>query len=86
MPVDNHLTKKMYRSDPTPDFRSIIPSDSDDLQFLPVAIYVGSAGTVALVRRDNTVVNVHLIEGYHPIRPKRINATGTTATHLMGLY
>lgn len=53
---------------------------------LPDAIYVGGAGVVAAVFQDNTVVNFTAVAGEMlPIRIKRVNSTGTTATVMLAL-
>lgn len=53
---------------------------------LPDAIYVGGAGVVAAVFQDGTVVNFTVVAGeILPVRIKRVNTTGTTATLLVGL-
>jgi hypothetical protein len=53
---------------------------------LPDAIYVGGAGVVAAVFQDNTVVNFTAVAGEMlPIRIKRVNSTGTTATVMVAL-
>ncbi len=67
---------------------AITPSDSVDLTVLPKAI---SATTDGIIRctlsgmTDGTFIDVPS-SGYASIRCKRVWATGTTATGLVGLY
>lgn len=51
------------------------------------AIYVGGAGVVPVVFQDGTVVNFTCIAGQIlPVKAKRVNATGLTASLLVALY
>lgn len=51
------------------------------------AIYVGGAGIVAAVLRDDSVVQFTCVAGQVlPIQAKRVNSTNTTATLLAALY
>ena len=69
----------------------ITPSDTVNIvdparDPLPDAIYVGGAGVVRAVFPDNTTVDFTAIAGETlPIRIKRVNTTGTTATLLVAL-
>jgi hypothetical protein len=66
---------------------NIGPSDSTNLTIIPRAIYVGVSGDVAAVDVNGTVcVFKSLAVGWHPIRPRRINSTSTTATNIIGVY
>jgi hypothetical protein len=67
---------------------------SDTVSFLPVgtqpycdAIYVATAGVVAVVLVDGTVVNFTCIAGaILPVRAIRVNATNTVPTLMNALY
>lgn len=62
-------------------------SDSTNLAVVPRAIYVGVSGDVAAVGIDGTVcIFKSMAVGWHPIRPRRINSTNTTATNIIGVY
>lgn len=67
---------------------AITPSDSTDLTAETRAIYVGSAGDVAAVLASGDEVSFVGLAGgtVLPIRARRIKATGTTATALVGLH
>lgn len=67
---------------------AITPSDSTDLTAETRAIYVGNAGDVAAVLASGDEVSFVGLAGgtVLPVRARRIKATGTTATALVGLY
>ena len=67
---------------------AITTSDSTDLVAETRAIYIGSAGDlVAVLASGDEVSFVGLGGGtVLPVRALRVKATGTTATHLVGLY
>lgn len=68
--------------------RTITKSDTTDFAEGPCqAIYVGGAGTVAVVFQDGTVGAFTCIAGQIlPVAAKRVNSTGTAATLLLALY
>ncbi len=61
---------------------------SDTINFADLyTIYCGSAGTVAAVDADGTLVSYSVVAGdIIPVPCKRVNATGTTVTPIIGLY
>jgi hypothetical protein len=66
---------------------AITPHDSNNLSELPKGIYVGGAGDVVAVGDDDATATFAASAGaVLPIRPKRINSTGTTATAIVALY
>lgn len=68
------------------DFFAITPSDSVDIAERHRAIYVGVAGNVQVVNGAGIVVTFAAAAGaVLPIQARRINATSTTATGLVGL-
>lgn len=66
----------------------IAPDDSSDLVTLPRAVMVTGGGDISAVLKDGgTVTLPGLSPGVlYPIRPRRIFATGTSATGIKGLY
>lgn len=67
---------------------AITPSDSVNLTTPIRGLYVAVAGNVSVLGLDDvTVVWPALAAGIpHPIRAKRVNSTGTTATGIVGGY
>lgn len=68
---------------------AITPSDSVDFQKMVRYIYVGTSvtGNIVLVNNDgSTVTFVSVPQGalLGPFNARRVNATGTTATNLVG--
>lgn len=66
---------------------AIAPSDGADLVETTRAIYVGSSGNLAVTLASGAEVTLTGIPGgtLLPVRLRRIRATGTTATAIVGL-
>ena len=66
----------------------IEPSDNTDLPYVTRALYIGVAGNVAVVMSQGDIaVFLGLTAGeVLPIRARKVFATGTTATGVLGLY
>lgn len=66
---------------------TITPDDGNDLAWVTKAIYCGSDGDVVLTAVDSTSsVTLSVLQGaILPIRAKRVHATGTTVTQIIGL-
>ena len=75
-------------SDPASHAFAITKSDTVNFDFSTRSIYIGGDGNITVVTvNDEVVAFVGLIAGtVLPIRIKRVNSTGTTATNLVGLY
>lgn len=65
---------------------SVTPDDDNDLAEVPKALFVGTAGDLALVGSDGVEVTFKVAVGYHPLRPRRVKDTNTTATGIVALY
>ena len=67
---------------------AITPSDASDLAAETRGLWVGASGDLALVLASGDEVTlVGAVGGtVLPLRVKRVKATGTTATQLVGLY
>lgn len=68
---------------------AITPDDEEELETVTRGIYVGVAGDLAvtLVGDSAPVTFANLAAGIiHPIRAKRIHATGTDAEDIIGVY
>jgi len=70
------------------DAVNITPSDDTDLAKPINGFFCGGDGDVSVVFESGTsVILKGCVTGtIYPMRLKRINATGTTATNLVGLY
>jgi hypothetical protein len=70
-------------------FFAVTPSDSASLPNKPRALYVGTAGNLA-IRNTTDGVTVTLVGvpagSLLPVRPDRVMATGTTASNIVALY
>jgi len=67
---------------------AITPNDSTDLTMATRGIYIGGDGNLSVVTvGDQTVLFSNVVAGsILPIRVKRVMATNTTATNLVGMY
>lgn len=65
----------------------ISPSDSTDLVEVTRAVYIGTGGAIAGIMQGGEEVTFISVPGgtLLPVRLRRIKATGTTATALVGL-
>lgn len=69
----------------------LLPVQPDDAADLPGglsrALYVGTAGVVVVTDSVGNTVSLTSAEAqYHPIRVRRVLATGTTAGGIVALY
>lgn len=70
-------------------WRAITPSDTVDLPGLTEALWIGATGDIAVVMANNVmpvVIAAVPAGSWLPLTARRINATGTTATGIVGLY
>jgi hypothetical protein len=69
-------------------WKAITPSDSTVLGLDLRAVYVGGDGNIALEDYDGNVVTFAgvLAGSLLPVRPRRVMATNTTATAIVGIY
>ncbi len=83
-----NLAQSAHGSDPAYYAAAITASDSVDLANPVRAIYIGGAGNVVITTvAGNDVTFSGLPAGMIlPVRAKRVKATGTTATGLVGLW
>jgi len=67
---------------------AITPSDSTDLAAETRGLWIGASGDLALVLASGDEVTISGAVGGSllPLRVRRLKATGTTATALVGLY
>ncbi len=74
-------------SGPAENVDAVIPNDSADLALATRALYVGGFGNVAVVTVGGSdVIFAEVAAGsVLPVRVRRVKATGTTATAILGL-
>lgn len=67
---------------------AVTPNDTTKLTKYARALYVGGAGNVTVLCRDDSVVTFTAVPAgtVLPIRAQRVNATGTTATSIVAIY
>lgn len=65
---------------------AIIPSDTNDLDTVTRSIFVGTEGDIVVIMADDTQsVTFKGVTGLLPLMVKRVLATGTTATGIVGI-
>jgi len=67
----------------------ITPDDNTDLSASTRGLYVGASGDVTVImERDTAAITFTALAAgvVHPLRVKRVLATGTTATGIVGVY
>lgn len=86
---DKYYGEGIRLADPSNESAVVVPSDSQDIA-IPKGLYVGVGGDIAMIGEDDTGearVWKNVVSGsILPFRPKRIYATGTTATNILALY
>jgi hypothetical protein len=81
MPIDHFDTHQRGLDSPAESHQAIVPSDSTPVDPRPRALYVQTAGDLALEDRSGTVLTYAVQAGQVlPFRASRVRATGTTAT------
>lgn len=79
-------------SDPGEKATVVTPSDIADLLVTPKSLYIGTGGAIAMIgdNEDPSALPVvwrNVPDGaILPFRPRRIMATGTTATDIIAIY
>lgn len=74
---------------PANNAASVTPNDSADLPIAARALYIGVGGNVSvdMVGGQESVVFANVPGGtVLPVRVKRVNSTGTTATTMLALW
>lgn len=85
---DGQKTQVTKVIDPIRSAVAITPHDTNELDVMTRAIYVGGAGNLVVTMADNvdaTFYNV-LAGTVLPIQIKRVKSTGNTATNILGMY
>ncbi len=84
--VDTFATYIQGLTTPAEGAEVVIPHAVNEQSFICKGLYVGVAGDVtALMKDDSVVLYKNLPIGVWPIRCKRINAIGTSATNMLFL-
>ena len=66
---------------------AVTPNDATNLPETTVSLYVGTAGTLKVTfEDDSTVTYAAIAAGRHPLRVKRVWATGTSASNIVAEF
>lgn len=88
MPDPRFTQHAAFLTSPAEGCFAITPADAGEFAQFTRFIYVGGAGNLVVVMEDGTVGTFVAVPvgTVLPVRAFRVNATGTTATNLVGLY
>ncbi len=74
---------------PADEAAAVTPSDTVDLAVHTRGLYIGGAGdlSVEMAKTGTAVIHTGVPQGsVLPLRVSRVNATGTTATHIVAWW
>lgn len=88
MAIDTYKNMMGALESPAREAVAVLPDDINDLVNTSRAIYVGTAGDVAvhMIGQSAPVVFKAVPVGILPIRADRVLATGTTASDIVALW
>lgn len=69
---------------PFADGFAVTPSDSVNFTTNAASLWVGVGGSLVIVTPAGTVLDLGYCQGLVPFAAKRVNATGTSATKIIG--
>jgi hypothetical protein len=86
--TDLFATHATVLDSPAQDGFAIAPSDGNDLAMVTRAIFVGSGGALKVTMLAGSTLTLDPVPAgmLLPLRVRRVHATGTTATALVGLF
>jgi hypothetical protein len=86
------IDKQAQRGDttdfPAKSLRAVTPHDTNELEYVSKALFIGTGGTLSLIAQEDTaaVTLANVAAGQIvPVRAKIVRATGTTATGIVAL-
>jgi hypothetical protein len=85
--TDTYASHANSLTAPARDGFAITPNDAADITAVTRAVYVGGPGNLAIVLQSGATVTLSNVASGSllPLRIKRLLATGTTATSIVGL-
>lgn len=88
MTVSDFADRAQSQTGPASLLRPVIPDDAADLpEGVARSLFVGGGGALAVVDvSGRTATILSAPHQYHPIRIRKVLATGTTATAIVALY
>ena len=84
--MDNFDKHSTGLDSPAYNGAALTPDDGIDLTNVPRALWVGGAGDVSVILASGDAVTFNNVSGWMPLRVRRLNATGTTATDIVGIW
>ena len=73
---------------PCENGEAVTPHDENELAVVSRALYVGTGGDLVVALASGTTLTLPNVQdgSLLPVRVRRVNATGTTATGIVSLY
>lgn len=84
--ADDFLHNSPGLDSPADDAAAVTPHDTNDLDHVSRALWIGTAGNVSVVTKNGSTVTFPNASGWMPIRASRVRATGTTATDIVAVW
>lgn len=87
--IDRYPSQNLGLASPSVNASVVTPDDATELAYVTRGLYVGGAGALSVIMRDETeaVTFAGLPAGsVLPIRVKLVRATGTTATSIVAIW
>jgi len=85
------IDKQAQRGDttdfPAKSLRAVTPHDTNELEYVAKALFIGTGGTLSLIAQEDTAaVSLTVVAGQIvPVRAKIVLDTGTTASGIVAL-
>lgn len=83
--ADEFQAQSTLLDSPARDAFAITPDNNTDLDAVTRAVYVGGEGDLAVIMYSGAEVTLAGAVGVVPVCVRRVKATGTTATGIVGL-
>ncbi|PLW77086.1 spike base protein, RCAP_Rcc01079 family [Cohaesibacter celericrescens] len=84
--MDSFKNRTSGLDSPAYNGASLTPNDASDLTHVTRAVWVGTGGHLDVVLASGETVAFKNASGWMPLRVKRLNATGTTASDVVGVW
>lgn len=65
---------------------NLAPDDNSDLAKVTRALWIGGAGDLSVILASGDAVTFNNASSWMPLRIKKLNATGTTASDIVGVW
>ena len=84
--MDDFASNAVGLDSPAYGGADLTPNDENDLNNVTRAVWVGTYGDIAVVLASGDSVTFKNVSGWMPLRVKRLMATGTTVSDIVGVW